>query len=451
MTPRDLAREVLSIQDQGPGFSERYLDNAFRKHRDLTERDRAFATHLVRGVIRWRLRLDWTIEQVLGFPFKKIDKTALAILRIALYQILFMDRVPDSAAVNEAVKQAKKLCRDHVTRSINGILREICRHKDRLSLPERQGDEVAYMSVYYSYPVWLVKKWLRDLGRKTTELLLDAGNRIPGIVIRANRLKTDIDSLINRLGEEGVQCRRTAFFPDSLKIERLGRPLERIPSFKEGLFQVQGEAAQVCSYLLSPQPDEYILDLCAGLGGKTGHLAELTGGKGKLVAFDINHGRLSSLSRNSRRLGVDCISSVVGDATRSLPFSIKQTFDSILIDAPCSGLGTIGRHPDIKWARDEGDIERLSDLQTDILSAAEPVVKKGGKILYLTCTISVEENEGVVRRFLERHQQMEMVDLANVIPEWGRSLIAKEGFFKTYPHLHDMDGFFGALFSKKRY
>jgi 16S rRNA (cytosine967-C5)-methyltransferase len=449
MTPRELACAALGGQDQPPGFSERYLEAHFRQDTTLTERDRAFAVHLVQGVIRWRLRLDWIIKQAARFPFKKIERPVLDILRVALYQIFFLDRVPDSAAVNEAVKQAGSLGREHVTRFVNGLLREVCRRKDSLSFPDRAADRTAYLSTFHSYPSWLVEKWIRELGVAEAEGLMAAGNRLPKLVIRMNPLKTDLKELAMRLEEEGVECGEPLTVPGAVLIAKAGGSIARLSAFKMGLFQVQSEAAQICSYLLSPGSGEDVLDLCSGRGGKATHLAEISGCKSRIIALDIDHGRLVSLSENARRLGIRSIHSVRADGAVGLPFSQGRLFHRIMVDAPCSSLGTISRHPDVKWARGENDIQRLAGMQEKILSAALPFLEKKGRLLYVTCTISREENEMVVERFLEKNIGVKQVDLRKEIPEWGRSLINDDGFFKTSPHRHDMDGFFGALFVKK--
>ena len=449
MTPRDLACSALACRDQAPGSSARYLEREFQENKDLSERDRAFTVHLVQGVLRWRLRIDWIIEQTVRFPFKKIEEPALNILRLALYQIFFMDRVPESAAVNEAVKQAGRLGREHVTRFVNGLLREICRRKDSIPFPDRRKDRIAYLSVWYSYPVWLVEKWIRELGEDNAKDLMAKGNKMPGMVIRANRMKTDVSSLMECLEKEGVQCGPAPVVPGALVIEGPVGSIARLSAFKEGLFQVQGQAAQVCSHLLSPMPKETVLDLCTGLGGKGLHMAEITGDKARIAALDISHDRLTSLLGNARRLGIGCIRSVEADAVRPLPFRQGCSFDKIMVDAPCSALGTISRHPDAKWARNEEDIRRLAGIQAEMLEGVFPFLKTGGRLLYVTCTISREENEMVVEGFLKRHESLELVNLKREIQEWGKGLISDGGFLRIFPHLHDMDGFFGALFVKK--
>lgn len=447
--PRDLALRALNSPDRRPGFAERYLENTFRQEPRLDGRDRAFAVHLVQGVLRWRLRLDWIIEQVVRFPFREIEPPILNILRLALYQIFFMDRVPESAAVDEAVKQAKTKGRRHLAGFVNGILRSVCRQKDQIAFPDAKDDRVRYLSVFHSYPTWLVEKWIRELGIDSAERLLAAGNRIPVLLIRGNSLKVDRPELLKRLEKEGINGKITRYSPDGIRIEGLGGPVGQLNAFKEGLFQVQDEAAQVCSHLLCPKPGESVLDICAGLGGKTTHLAGLLKDKGRIVALDINHNRLVRLSQSSHRLGIGCIRPVVADAGANTSFLFSDSFDKILVDGPCSGLGVISRHPDGKWNKREDDLKKLARLQIRILNNAVPLLRRGGRLLYVTCTISRDENDGVIEDFLGKNREMAIMDLKDHIPYWGRDLIDDQGLFRTFPHIHGMDGFFGALFVKK--
>ena len=447
--PRDLALAALNSPDNYTGFSDRYLEHTFQKNPDIDLRDRAFTTNMVRGVLRWRLRLDWIIKQFLRFPFGNIEPPILNILRIAVYQIFFMDRIPESAAVNEAAKQAKAQNRKKVVGFVNGVLRQICRQKEHIDFPDRENDQSHYMSVFYSYPEWLVKKWVRELGLDSTEHLLEAGNQIPCLAIRTNTLNTNRADLIAHLERERIGVLPTLYSPEGIQFEGPSGPVNLINVFRKGLFQVQGEAAQICSHILSPRPGDRVLDLCAGLGGKSTHLAELMEEKGWVVALDINRARLVSLKQNSRRLGISSIQPIVADAGGFLSSLFNCYFDKILVDGPCSGLGIISRHPDGKWSRDERDIKRLSLLQIKILNEAAALLRKGGHMLYVTCTISNEENEQVAFRFLENNKQMALVNIRDRIPVWGLELIDKNGFFKTFPHIHGMDGFFGALFTKK--
>ncbi|MDQ1334357.1 MAG: rRNA ((967)-C(5))-methyltransferase RsmB, partial [Thermodesulfobacteriota bacterium] len=318
MTPRDLALAALNRRDDSPGFLERDLDTAFEKDARLDERDKAFVVHLVQGVLRWQIRLDWIIRETVRFPFKKIEPATLNILRLALYQIFFMDRVPDRAAVDEAVKQAGGLRNRHVAGFVNGILRHICRDREGIRFPDPVRERDHYLSACYSYPIWLVRKWTRELGPDAAERLLEAGNRIPDRVIRVNTLKIDREGLISRLYDEGVSATRCAYSPEGVRMEDYRGPVTGLQAFEKGLFQVQGEAAQVSSHLLGPREGDMILDVCAGLGGKTTHLAALMKNRGRVVAVDRSRGRLVGLMESVDRLGAESVLPVAGDAAGPL-------------------------------------------------------------------------------------------------------------------------------------
>ena len=443
---RNLALKSLNSAGT-PGRAERRLEILFLQNPGLSQRDRAFAVHLVQGVLRWRIRLDWILKQYVRFPFRKIDPEVLNILRLALFQILFLDRVPESAAVNEAVKQARKAGRKHVAKFVNGILRRICREKEQLPYPHREKERDLHSSVYYAYPMWLVKKWTREWGADMALELLKAGNEIPKLTIRTNTLRTTRQTLLNRLEEEGIEGRAVSFAPEGIELVNFKGSISRLKAFKEGLFQVQGEAAQVCAHLLSPGKGDLIADMCAGLGGKSAHLAELTGDRGRILALDTSLTRLRALRQNTERLGIGSIFPLAADAMAPISF-LRSSFHKIMVDGPCSGLGVISKHPDTKLTKKEDDIKRLAMIQKSILSRSCQVLDRNGEMLYVTCTISKEENEGMVESLLRENHGIVLQDLRLRIPPWGVDLVDEHGFFKTFPHIHGMEGFFGALFRK---
>lgn len=447
-TTRDLALGALIRLTRDSGFSSSTLDRVFRANPGLDDRDRAFVSQLVQGVIRWRLRLDWIIGKAAHFSLRKIEPPVLDILRLALYQIFFLDRVPESAAVNEAVKQAKARYPLHVVSFVNGLLRNVCRDKERIPLPDRRSDPARYLSICYSYPRWLVEKWISELGEGKTEALLEAGNRTPLLTARVNGLKTSRSELIGRLEAEGLMAKPTRYSPQGVVIEGSRGRVDQLEAFRDGLFQVQDEAAQVTSFLLAAPPRSTVLDVCAGYGGKASHVAELMGNQGKVVALDNNRVRLISLAENSKRLGIGILHPVVANAAREVPSLFRSPFDCIIVDAPCSGLGVLSRHPDGKWNRHKEDVKRLAGLQSSILNQAAGATGKGGKLLYVTCTVSSEENEGVVEAFLRRNGNFAQEDLRDQAPPWALDLIDDRGFLRALPHLHGTDGFFAALFTR---
>jgi len=445
--PRNLVLKSLNSVGGSPGRAERRLETLFSQNPKLSGRDRAFAVHLVQGALRWRIRLDWILKQYVRFPFKKVDPEVLNILRLALFQILFLDRVPDSAAVNEAVKQSRKMGQKHVVKFVNGILRQICREKENLPYPDREKEPSLYASVYCSYPMWLVKKWTRELGSDMALNMMKAGNEIPKLTIRTNTLKTTRQILLNRLAEEGVEGRVVSFAPEGIELINFKGSVSRLRTFKEGLFQVQGEAAQICGHLLSPGEEDAIADMCAGLGGKSTHLSELMGDRGRVLALDTSLSRLRGLKQNTKKLGIRRIFPLVADVTKSLSF-LRWSVNKIMVDGPCSGLGVISKHPDTKLTKKEDDIKRLAMIQKSILTRSCQALNRDGEILYVTCTISKEENEGVVESILRDNKEMVLQDLRQRIPPWGFDLVDGNGFLKTFPHIHGMEGFFAALFRK---
>ncbi len=445
--PRNLALKALKNVDGAPGQAERRLESLFSQNPRLSERDRAFTVHLVQGVLRWRIRLDWILKQFVRFPFKKIDPQVLNILRLALFQILFLDRVPESAAVNEAVKQSRKTGKKHVVKFVNGILRQICREKDRLPHPLFEKEPSLYASVHYSYPMWLVQKWTRELGQDMALKVMKAGNEIPRLTIRTNTLRTTRQALLNRLGEEGVEGIETDFAPEGIELAHFKGAVSRLDAYQAGLFQVQGEAAQICAHLLSPVGIDVVADVCAGLGGKSTHLAELMGDRGRVLSLDTRLARLRGLKQNTKRLGIRRIFPVAADMRLPL-FFLREPVLKIMVDGPCSGLGVISKHPDTKLTKKEDDIKRLAMIQKSILSRSCQALCRNGEMLYVTCTISKEENEAVVESFLRENHGMALQDLRRRIPPWGFDLVDENGFLKTFPHLHRMEGFFAALFRK---
>ena len=448
--PRELALEALVRQGRAPDFSGNYLDSLLCDKQYLDDRDRAFIGNLVQGVLRWRARLDFILECHAVQPIEKIDPVILNILRLAVYQIFFLDRVPDSAAVNSAVNQARlKKGHGRLVSFVNGILRNICRNKDSIAYPDRKKDLTGFMSRFYSYPEWLVNRWLKAFGKDFTEDLISAQNNFPDLNIRVNSLKTNRKQLINYLADQGINAEPLRFSPEGLRLKDFRGRVERLKPFMDGMFQVQDQAAQVVSHLLSPCPGDNIIDICAGFGGKSSHLQELMENRGKVLALDMSFKRLKSHKENCRRLGVSNINPVVANAGESLSWLYKGGFNKALIDAPCSGLGVISRHPDIKWNKKEGDMERISSLQKKIMEMSFSAVQNGGSVLYAVCSISREENEEVVEYLLECNRNISLVNMKETVPVWGTDLIDNDGFFRTYPNIHHMDGFFAALFKKE--
>jgi len=448
--PRALALAALNRFDRTLSPPSEFLSKGLQKGKGIEQRDRSLAFHLIQGVMRWRLRLDWILGLFLEKPITKLHPKVLNILRLALYQILFLDKIPHSAAVNEAVEQVKALGLKQLAGFINGVLRAIVRQAPSFPFPDKNHDPITYLSTYHSFPQWMTKIWVEQFGFEEAENLMAALNEIPRIVLRANTLKISREDLIEELAREGIEAKPTRYSPWGLEVVRAEVELDKSRSFKRGHFTIQGEPAQICSFLLSPFGKKPLLDLCAGMGGKSTHLAELTGNRVLIIALDTNPSRLLSLKKTARRLGAERISPLLFDATDHLEALFRERFERILLDSPCSGLGTISKNPDIKWSKSERDISRLALLQKELLLRGLENLAPGGRLLYVTCTMLRQENEEVVDWVLAKQREVSLIHLGESIAEWGKDLVDERGFFRSYPHKHHMEGFFAALIEKKR-
>lgn len=441
---RRIALSVLNGLDDSNAFPEHILHRAFEREPRLIRKDRALATDLVYGVLRWQGRLDWVIRRLSKTPVHKIDSSVLNIIRLGLYQILFHSRVPPSAVVNDSVEMAKGQAPLWVVRFVNGVMRSAARRAKEIPLPDYNDDPVQAIVVRESYPLWLVERWIERLGIEETKHLCKASNQIPPVTVRANTLRVSREELLNSLTDHVRQIKITKFAPDGLSLRGLRNAVADIPSFKDGWFQVQDEAAQLITYLLDPKPGETILDACAGFGGKTGHIAQLMKDRGKIKAMENRSWKLRRLETSLTRLGISSVTTWDHDLLVSVPVALFGAFDRVLLDAPCSGLGVLRRNPDAKWKKSETDIIRLREDQLRFLGSLAPLVKKGGRLVYCVCSLEPEEGDYVVEKFLKNQDQFvidrEPVGLLDV----DEHLVDSSGFFRSSPHEHDMDGFFAA-------
>ncbi len=413
----------------------------------LTDLDKAFAREIVYGVLRWRGRLDWVIAAYSRIKPSRLERAILAILRMGAYQILFMDRVPAAAAVDESVKLAKGLRKKEATAFVNGILRGIAEKRKEIAYPDLQAHPIEYIAAFHSHPPWLVRRWVEQFGREETMALCQANNQFPSLTVRVNTLKASREEVMKRLHAEGIEASLTPFSPVGLRIESPPTLASWWP-LQQGWLQVQDEAAQLVSFVLAPKPGQRILDLCAAPGGKTTHLAQLMQNQGEIVAVDLSPTKLQLVQENCRRLGIFIVKTLALDATRPLPFA-PRSFDGCLVDAPCSGLGTLRRHPEGKWRIKEQDILRLQEMQGQILRQAAPLIKEGGILVYSTCTLTQEENEGVIDTFLSEHKEFSLEHAARLLPTECEGLLDAEGYLRTLPHRHKTDGFFAARVRRK--
>jgi len=442
---RELAVEILLKVEKKNAYADILLDHSLKKG-SLSSRDRALLTQLVYGALRWRGRIDWYLSQFLHRSLSGTNAYIRNLLRLTLYQLLFLDKVPDYAAVNEGVELAKRHGGARAGGLVNGVVRRILREKDKLPDPDPKDDAILYLSVRWSHPDWLVKKWLGYFGREETESLLKANNQESPLTLRANRLKGDRESLREKLRAGGFNAAPARWSPQGIQLKSAGAA-DQLPGFQAGLFQVQGEASQLIGYLVDPQPGERVLDACAAPGGKTTHLAELMGDNGELIVTDISVKGLEKLKHNVQRLGLTSVRPFAVDVSRGLTGALALPYDRILVDAPCSGLGTLRSHPEAKWQKDERDIRRLSKLQKKIVRRLSSYLKPGGILVYATCTLTREENEGVVEDFLDHERGFVLDNARDTLPREAKSMISGK-YFLALPHKHNTDGFFAARMRK---
>ena len=445
-SPRAVCLDILNRTEEADRLPDKLLTDSFKKYRHLSSLDRAFLTELTYGVLRRQKTLDWVLSRFSKVPLEKIESTLLNILRIGLYQILFLTRTPVSAAVNESVEMAKIIRGQGGAGFVNGVLRSVVRQKEEIVFPKMEDDPALHLSVGQSYPLWLVQRWVKEVGVAEALKLCISNNQIAPLTLRTNTLKMAREHLIRRLIEKGLTPRPTTHSEEGVILDN-SPPTSDLPLLREGNYVIQDEASQMVISILDPKPGERILDACAAPGGKTTHVAQRMDNKGEMLAVDLTQEKLRLIKELCQTLGVKIVRTVKGDASRPMPALENQTFDRILADVPCSGFGTLRRNPDLKWRKGEEDIRRLSVIQASILGNLSQYLNKGGILVYSTCTIFREENEDVVEAFLKNHVNFELDDLTRFVSETNRQFV-QNGYFKTFPQGNGMDGFFVARLRK---
>jgi 16S rRNA (cytosine967-C5)-methyltransferase len=412
------------------------------------DRDKALTWEIAVGVQRWRAALDHVIAHFSKRPVDRLDPEVLEVLRLSAYQLLYLTRVPASAVVDDAVKLTGRVGKQSARGLVNAVLRTISRERGALPLPSRPEDpedreaSLEYLSVTLSHPRWLVSRWYDRYGFEATETWLRFNNEPASLTLRANRLKVDPDGLMDRLRQEGLSLTKARLAPDALIVET-GNPLTG-EGHHDGLFVVQDEASQLVSLLAGANPGERILDTCASPGGKTTAFAASMQGRGLLVACDVRDRRMELLRRTVEASGANNIRLVQADLSEALPFG--GSFDCVFVDAPCSGLGTLRRDPDIRWRRHEEDFAALARAQLTMLRHAAETVAPGGRLIYATCSSEPEENEDVARAFTGAVRDFSRLHAATAASALPQSVVDGDGFLRTSPHVHGLEAFFGAVF-----
>lgn len=443
---RLVAIEVLRQWEQSGLPLEQLIAEQLSQTPLSDPRERSLALALVHETVRWQGRLDWLLARFSTHPLAGMKPRTRQALRIGLVQLLYMERIPAPAAINETVKALKKARQPAwLLGFVNGVLRSISRALPNLPEPEVAGDPLATLALRTSHPLWLVQHWAERYGLEQTKQLCDRNNLRPPLCLRVNTLLTSRSALQERLRRAGLSVEAGRFAPEALLVQDHKGSITDIPGYSEGLFQVQDEAAQLIAPLLQPGPEGRYLDACAGLGGKTTHLAQLLAGQGRVVAVEPNARRLALLAENLSRLKLaDRVEICAGEIEQQAARLAKGGFAGILVDAPCSGFGVIRRHPEIRWNRELTDLPRFQAMQLFLLKTVAPLIASGGMLIYSTCSLEPVENQEVVRLFLEDNPAIRLVDARTRLPEQAASLVDEEGFLSTMPDERDLDGFFAA-------
>jgi 16S rRNA (cytosine967-C5)-methyltransferase len=444
--PRRLAFAILE-RVAGGSYADRTLDAELQRHPRLDARDRGLATELVYGVLRQQGRLDFALGRFCKQPLPKLEQRVLLLLRLGAYQLLCLDRVPASAAVDTSVQLARQCGLERATGFINGVLRALARGQASLVWPDPGKEPLAHLQHALSLPRWLAERWLQQLGAEEALPLADALLKPAPFSLRVNTLKTDRAHFLQALAEAGHGAKPTRFAAEGVILTaRASAPL---PGDAEGWYQVQDEASMLVPHLLAPQAGEHLLDACAAPGGKTTQLAALTCNQATITALDLHPQRIRLVEQGAARLGCRGITARCWDLTSVPPFLPPASCDGVLVDAPCSGLGVLRRNPEARWRLQPADIVVLAERQAMILQQAAQLVKPGGRLVYAVCTMTPEETDRQVAAFLAHHPDFHLEPLTAAVPPHWRELLDTQGCLRTWPHRGGLDGFFAARLTRR--
>ncbi|MGB2924614.1 MAG: 16S rRNA (cytosine(967)-C(5))-methyltransferase [Limnothrix sp.] len=436
------ARQLAFIALRQIMYHNAYTDVALDRvlHKSgLKGNDRALVAELVYGTVRRQKTLDSLINQLGKKPVDQQPPDLRTLLQLGLYQIRYLDSVPASAAVNTTVDLAKNNKLGQLAGVVNGCLRQYLREAEKngdpLVLPE---EDLARLALKYSFPEWLIETWLGQLGAAETEALCEWFNNPAKLDIRVNPLRSSVEHVQKVLTEAGLKVEAIANLPNALRLLEKRGMIQDLPGYKEGWWTIQDASAQLVTHLLDPQPGEVIIDACAAPGGKTTHIAERMGDKGTIWASDKYQARINKIEQNTRRLDISMVRTLIGDS-REYP-QFRQMADRVLLDVPCSGLGTLHKRPDIRWHQNPEKIAEMTKLQAELLESGAKWVKPGGYMVYSTCTINPDENWAIAEKFLADHPNWKIAKPTEDSPAF--SYAAEEGWIQVLPHKHNMDGFF---------
>ncbi|OPX42349.1 ribosomal RNA small subunit methyltransferase B [Ruminiclostridium hungatei] len=435
---RETALKILYDINENEAYSNISV-NKYLEAGELREIDRAFATELAYGTVKWLMELDYIIDRFSSVKAKKLSPWIKNILRLGIYQLLHTDKIPSSAACNTSVDLAKRYGHQASSRFVNAVLRNIARSRDSIPYPEKK-DNAGYLSIVYSHPRELVDRWLELFGGEFTEALLKSNNTVPDFNVRVNTLKTTPDELLEALRQEGCTARLGNYLKDAVVLENPSS-ISRLEAFKKGYFTVQDESSMLASVVLEPAEGQLAVDVCSAPGGKATHLAQLMNNRGTVLARDIHEHKLRLVEGTAARMGIGIVKTQLFDAA-GFDESLEGKADRVLVDAPCTGFGIIRKKPDIKYSRNLSQQKEIVALQKKVLDNAARYVKPGGCLVYSTCTIQPEENLENVKAFLGQNRDYKLADFEHLLPEKLKTATAQEGYIQLYPNTNQTDGFF---------
>ena len=436
---RRIAAEVLMRVAQGGAFANLALDSALRQAGLLEPREAALATELTYGVLRWQLQLDRALSAHSDRALEDLDEPVRIALRVGAFELLHHEKVPARAAVNEAVELAKELKAARATGFVNAVLRRLSETRAAPEPPSREVDPAGHVAALTAHPRWMVERWSRWLGAQEAERLCAADQQQAPATVRVARRKATRAEAQQALAKEGIESRPGKYSPDALILAAGAPPTLDIEGHEQGLFQAQDEAAQLVSLFAAPDPAARILDACAAPGGKACHLAEIAE-RGSVLAVDLHSRKANAIAEAARRLGLANLTARAADVLVPIPDVAQESFDLVLLDAPCSGLGTLRRHPEVKLRRTPDDVDRLAQLQARLLASVQRYVRPGGVLVYAVCTLTPEECDEQVQRFLASFPQFR----PDPPPAGFPADCLERGFLRTLPHRTGTDGFFAA-------
>jgi 16S rRNA (cytosine967-C5)-methyltransferase len=430
--------DILTRVDTRHSFTDKLLD---REIEVFSGEDRGLITEVVNGVLRWRFRLDWYLSHLYVGQYENLIPDVKNNLRSSVYQLMYLDKIPPYAVLNEAVEIAKKKFNQKTANLINAILRNYLRQGKKLKFVEMQLDYLERLCVVYSHPLWLVQRWIEQWGVDDAIKLCQYNNERPTISIRLNHLLADAQSFFKIMDENNIAYEAHPDFPEFIWISDFSE-FRKLDFMQKGWVSVQDVSTGIPVRLLNPQPGEKVLDMCAAPGGKSGYIAEKMHNQGLLISMEKHPNRASQLRDNLKRWNARVAFVIAADA---INFPVKEKFDKVLLDAPCTGFGVLNKRVDLRWKRSLQDIENLQRLQLKLLEIATEVLEINGVIVYSTCTIETDENERVVEKFLQNHPEFELENLAG---EFADKYLWNQTMVRTFPHRHDMDGTFAVRLRK---